>query len=217
MCANPFDEAALTWDQEARRQELADALWGAVKEAVPLARAWRVLDVGCGTGNLTLPLAGTVAYIDGVDASPGMLAVCGEKVEAARAAGRITAEVRTHVVDMEKAASRGVLTGGYDLIVTAMTLHHLSDVAGVLDFFHESLLSGGRFCMMDLLAEPGTFHGAGVAVPHHGFHEADLRRWLARAGFSGVTFRIAHTITKPDANGWPVQYPVFLVTAIRSE
>lgn len=217
MSGNRFDEAAQTWDQEPRRRELAEALWTALRKAVPLERHWRVLDVGCGTGGLTLPLAGEVAEVEGVDASPGMLAVCGVKVEAARAAGRITAAVRLHGVDIQCPDARAALGHGYDLVVTALTMHHLADVPPVLDFFHESLSSGGRLCMMDLVEEPGTFHGAHGDVPHHGFGEARMRAWLDGAGFSACTWTTVHTITKTDASGCPVRYPVFLATATRSE
>lgn len=45
-------------------------------------RGGRVLDAGCGTGRLTLPLLRAGLAVDGVDITPGMLDVCRRKVEA---------------------------------------------------------------------------------------------------------------------------------------
>ncbi|MEM9416170.1 MAG: class I SAM-dependent methyltransferase [Planctomycetota bacterium] len=42
----------------------------------------RVLELGCGTGRVLLPLAEHVALIYGLDISPAMLAICDKKLEA---------------------------------------------------------------------------------------------------------------------------------------
>lgn len=43
----------------------------------------RVLELGCGTGRVLLPLIECCGYIEGVDHSEGMLKICGDKLEAA--------------------------------------------------------------------------------------------------------------------------------------
>jgi SAM-dependent methyltransferase len=43
----------------------------------------RVLELGCGTGRVLVPLAGAAGYIHGVDHSPSMLEVCRQKLELA--------------------------------------------------------------------------------------------------------------------------------------
>jgi SAM-dependent methyltransferase len=58
--------------------------------AVALARGGRVLDAGCGTGRLMLPLLRSGAQVDGVDVTPGMIERCRSKV----AAEGYTAELR---------------------------------------------------------------------------------------------------------------------------
>lgn len=50
------------------------------------AQGGRVLEVACGTGRVLVPLAAAGHEIVGVDASPAMLALAGEKLEAAGAA-----------------------------------------------------------------------------------------------------------------------------------
>jgi len=43
-----------------------------------------VLELGCGTGRILVPLAHSCAYIQGIDSSPAMLDICRERLEAAR-------------------------------------------------------------------------------------------------------------------------------------
>ena len=42
-----------------------------------------VLELGCGTGRVMVPLAESCGYIHGVDSSEGMLAICSEKLSTA--------------------------------------------------------------------------------------------------------------------------------------
>lgn len=56
--------------------------------------ATRVLELGCGTGRIMVPLAATAGYVHGMDHSAAMLALCREKLEAANiSASRAQAEV----------------------------------------------------------------------------------------------------------------------------
>lgn len=52
------------------------------KEHVPHPAA-RVLELGCGTGRVLIPLAGVCGFIQGIDSSEAMLAICREKLGAA--------------------------------------------------------------------------------------------------------------------------------------
>jgi SAM-dependent methyltransferase len=64
------------------------------KSLVPSPEA-RVLELGCGTGRVLVPLAGACGYIHGLDLSEAMIAMCRRKLEAAGiAATRARAEVK---------------------------------------------------------------------------------------------------------------------------
>ena len=43
-----------------------------------------ILELGCGTGRVTIPLAGSCSYIHGIDRSSSMIALCQEKLENAK-------------------------------------------------------------------------------------------------------------------------------------
>ena len=57
----------------------------------------RVLELGCGTGRVLVPLAESVIYMHGVDHSPAMLALCRRKLEAAKISTR---RARVEVADI---------------------------------------------------------------------------------------------------------------------
>ncbi len=42
-----------------------------------------ILELGCGTGRVTLPLAGQCGFIQGIDLSPAMVGICQDKLRAA--------------------------------------------------------------------------------------------------------------------------------------
>ena len=85
----------------------------------------------------------------------------------------------------------------FDLIYTAMTLHHVPDTDHILRVFHDLLKPGGTLCIADLDQEDGSFHGPEVDV-HHGFDQADLSLRAAKAGFADMQFQTVFSITKEN-------------------
>ncbi|MGH7450875.1 MAG: class I SAM-dependent methyltransferase [bacterium] len=57
----------------------------------------QVLELGCGTGRVTVPLAASCGHIHGVDLSPAMIAICRQKLEKANLG---VAKVRVEVGDI---------------------------------------------------------------------------------------------------------------------
>ena len=196
-----FDARAQTWDDDPRRRKLAESIFAALEQAVPLRADMAALDYGAGTGLLALALAARVRRVLAVDSSAGMLAVLAEK---ARAGG--CANVETLRADF---ATDALPAGPFDLVASAMTLHHVADVEGLLRTFFALLAPGGRIALADLDAEDGSFHGPNAAGVHHlGFDRAALARQCAAAGFADVRFSDA---ARNEKNGRT--YSVFLVAA----
>ena len=77
-----FDARAQTWDDDPRRRKLAESIFAALAQAVPLRAEWTALDYGAGTGLLALALAARVRRVLAVDSSAGMLAVLADKARA---------------------------------------------------------------------------------------------------------------------------------------
>jgi len=204
--ANHFDARSRQWDENPVFQQRGLKIADAVRKTVPLRRDMNALDYGCGTGLLSFPLKDELATILLADSSSGMLEVVAEKI-AAQGVGNMTPMKLDLLTDPAP-------TQKFDLIVTAMTLHHVPDTDHILRVFHDLLNPGGYLCIADLDQEDGSFHGPEVDV-YHGFDQADLGRRTALAGFSDPQFQTVFTITKERETG-AQDYPVFLMTARRA-
>ena len=201
-----FDSKASQWDDNPVFRERGLKIADAIRKAVPLHRNMNALDYGCGTGLLSFPLKDELGTILLADSSGGMLEVVNEKIAALGVTNMATLQLDLLA---DPAPSER-----FDLIVTAMTLHHVPDTDHILRIFHDLLQPGGYLCIADLDQEDGSFHGPEVDV-HHGFDQADLGRRAAQAGFAGMQFQTVFSIAKEHATGTR-DYPVFLMTARRA-
>jgi 2-polyprenyl-3-methyl-5-hydroxy-6-metoxy-1,4-benzoquinol methylase len=201
-----FDGVARGWDEEPRRVQLAADVTEAIRRAARLDPGTEALDLGCGTGLVTLALAPHVAAITGIDGSAEMLAVLSAKI---RAAG--LENVRTARIDLDGADPLG---GPYDLAVSSMTLHHVRAVDALLARLFAAVRPGGQVALADLEPDGGAFHDDNAGVFHLGFDPADLARRLERAGFADARTSLATTMTKESA-GVPREFRIFLATAAK--
>jgi 2-polyprenyl-3-methyl-5-hydroxy-6-metoxy-1,4-benzoquinol methylase len=201
-----FVARARQWDGDPEFIERGRKIGAAIRARIPLSKAMRALDVGCGTGQLSLPLAGELGHITCIDTSQGMLKVLEEKV-AARHIGNVT----TALHDL---AGAGLGGRRFDLIMSSMTLHHIKDTGAILAAFAAHLVPGGWLCIADLDREDGSFHGAGVDV-HHGFDRPALAQAASASGFEDISFDTVLAIAKAQ-EGVTREYPVFLLSARKS-
>lgn len=201
-----FDSKARQWDDNPLFRERGLMIAEAIRKAVPLRRDMSALDYGCGTGLLSFPLRDELGTILMADSSSGMLEVVNEKI-AAQGVSNMTTLQLDLLADPPPAQR-------FDLIVTAMTLHHVPDTDHILRIFHDLLQPGGTLCIADLDQEDGSFHGQEVDV-HHGFDRTALSRRAAQAGFADVHFQTVFSIAKERESGTQ-DYPVFLMTARRA-
>jgi tRNA (cmo5U34)-methyltransferase len=127
--------------------------------------AERIVELGCGTGNVSLRLAGRWpdARLTLVDAAAEMIELTRARLEkaypqTARSARFVAA--RFEDLDLDPA--------GHDLAVASLSLHHVQDIAHVYPRLAESLVIGSRFVMLD-----------GVRGETDLIHEIHMKRWAA--------------------------------------
>jgi 2-polyprenyl-3-methyl-5-hydroxy-6-metoxy-1,4-benzoquinol methylase len=199
-----FDDQAATWDDDPGHEQRQLAVAKAIKEAVSLSPQMSAVDVGGGTGRLSIILADLVGSVVVTDPSAGMVQVARERIEAAGLTDRLRA------VQADLATDR--LDGAYDVVWSSMALHHVQNPDELLRSLAALLVSGGRLLIADLDEDlDGGFHADKVDFDgHHGFNRQRLAEQLARAGFRDVNFVDATTILKNDR-----EFGVFLCTATK--
>ncbi|MFD6287611.1 class I SAM-dependent methyltransferase [Streptomyces sp. NPDC060205] len=96
----------------------------------------RILDAGCGSGPLTAALRDRGAFVTGIDASAGMVAL---------ARRRLGDDVALHVADLSDRLP--FEDGAFDDVIASLVLHYLEDWGPTLDELRRVLRPGGRLIM----------------------------------------------------------------------
>lgn len=201
-----FDKEAANWDEAPWRFKMIHDIAQAIIDTGIINSDMNVLDFGCGTGLLTLQLQPLVRSITGVDSSAGMLEVLQRKVESQK-----LTNVKTQLLNVEEGDR---MEGGFDLIVSSMTLHHIKDIEGLFNHFKQGTVSDGYLCLADLDSDGGQFHQDNQGVFHFGFDRAGLRQTLEEAGFDVIQMQTATEVIKVIPEGTR-KFSIFLITAHR--
>ena len=146
-----------------------------------------LLDVGCGTGGVTIPAklqVGKNGRVAGIDPAPEMIAVARRK---AKRAG-VEIDFRVGVIE-----SLPFPDATFDVVTSSLMMHHLPEhvqVKGLAEIWR-ALKPGGRILIADMMRLGTSFpkrffmlalqHGHGVQ-----FGIEDLPKLLREAGFEKV-------------------------------
>lgn len=143
-----FEEIADVYDPMNRVLTLG--LWGRWQKAfdrfVPVREGMRLLDVGCGTGDLTLRLArrvGPAGMVTGLDLTPAMLAVGRKKVLAQGLEDRV-------ILIEGNALSLPFADGTFDGVTAGFSLRNMTDLDGALREMFRVLKPGGFAVSLDV-------------------------------------------------------------------
>jgi predicted TPR repeat methyltransferase len=199
-----FDQRAASWDDNPEHVRRAVAIAEAIRAEVPLDASTRVLEYGAGTGLVSEALRDHVGTLTLADPSLGMREVVQSKIDAGTLPG-------ARVWDLDLAVGSAPAGERFDVVVTVMTLHHITDLTPVLVGFAELLEPGGYLCVADLEQEDGSFHGDDFHG-HRGFARDSLTAALVASGFSEPRFSTPYRIERDGT-----AYPVFLAVSSLSD
>ena len=126
------------------------AVTAAVLQAARVHPGQVVADLGCGTGQVSLPLARAGAEVIAVDVSPAMI----RQLEAAARNGRVP-NLSGVALPIEELSLPG---GSVDLIVSSYALHHLRDAdkSRLVAAAYGWLRPGGQLIVADMMFGRGA-------------------------------------------------------------
>lgn len=217
---NRFDEAAATWDDD-HKLERTRRVAALLRERLPLTDTDRVLDVGAGTGQLSLHLADAVGDVVVTDASEGMVAQARHNIAAAGLSDRMEA------LQLDLTTDDILAPSSFDGVWSMLAFHHVPALEDLLACVRDALRPGGWLAIVDLdRDEGGEFHAhvGDDFEGHHGFDRENLRRLLEAVGFVDVETSDAGVVDREleggdpedgDHDGRTRAFPMFLVTATR--
>ncbi len=104
----------------------------------------KVLDIGCGTGLLSLKfLEKADCSITGIDSSQEMLSLFSSKIKQLNLTDRVT-------LKLEDASALDFKPNTFDIAASTVALHHLKNKQPTINKIHNILKPGGRFVLGDI-------------------------------------------------------------------
>lgn len=191
-------QQALQYDMPAKLYQALQARLAARPGA-----AWRVLDLGCGTGLMAGPLAPHAGHMVGVDLSGRMLAQAAQK-------GVYQRLVQDDIVTM----MRGEPDAAHDLIVGADVFVYLGDLDAVFEQVRRLLADGGVFAFSaEGLGDDEALDGRAFVLRTSGRYahtQAALHHWARR---HGLDVALLETTTQRLDQGQPIWGHMALMTS----
>ena len=203
---NYFDEVANEWDTPTRK-ERAKELAQALLTKLGTVKALTALEIGCGTGLLSMCMAKDWKEISCMDTAEKMRSVLDEKIKKSN-----TNNVKVIGEELEVLMQSGVQ---YDVIFSSMVFHHIMNLELELQMIRHLLKSGGRVAVIDLDEDGGRFHENEKDFNgHNGFNRTAFEKMLSRNGFYNIEMETVHT-GKKDLGLESIDYSLFLCIAVK--
>jgi ArsR family transcriptional regulator len=165
------------------RQLVPGRSWAAWARALGhLLPAWRVADLGCGDGYLTIEASRWASRVVAIDRSRPVL-------ERARALARRRGvrNITWRQGEIERVPLRD---GSVDLAILSQALHHAADPAAAAAEAARIVAPGGRVLVLDLREHDQEWVTARLGDRWRGFSDATLARLLKQAGLSDVNITV---------------------------
>lgn len=238
-----FNAEAANWDnnpsvQEATRlafdtlQPLITSL--ADQKRTATNNGLNVLEVGCGTGLLTLRVAPLVQQIVAVDTAEGMIDMLQSKIAATDPPStnilplcQLLEDPEDPVLPSADAAAPAGRRQKFDLILSHLVMHHVPDLRPFLQTLLGCLVPGGRVALTDFEdfgPEAIKFHPPSKleGVERHGIPRGWIADLMREVGFEQVRVSVGWTLEKniedwPDSTTKTAPFPFLVCEGVRSE
>jgi ubiquinone/menaquinone biosynthesis C-methylase UbiE len=198
-----FNNEATSWDTE-KRIKRAELIAKEISDQIDIKKTDCALEFGCGTGLISFNLCDKVKEITCIDIAQGMIDVLNRKIKQYQIPNMVGQQLDIN--------NKQPLLPTYDLIYTAMALHHTIDIKTTLENLSLLLKKGGCLCIVELDEDDGSFHKEEEKFTgHHGFNQEELEGILEKRDFEQVK---SHTFyeDKKMVEQVSVNYSLFIMT-----
>lgn len=203
---NEFDLKALNWDDNPLFIERSKHIADKIIEHVPLNKNMIAYEYGCGTGLISFNMISLVNHFTLADSSDGMLEVLKQKIQ--------KFDIRSMTVIKTDLVTDNITEDRFDLIYTALTLHHVMDISVLFSKFYGMLNQNAYLSIADLDTEDGDFHGDSF-TGHKGFDREYMKKMFESTGFVDVKAETCYKIVREGEGGIRKEYPIFLMTGMK--
>ncbi|EGU0165207.1 class I SAM-dependent methyltransferase [Vibrio parahaemolyticus] len=175
--AQDWDGLAKNWESNPATEQFAQSVFAQLQQLTQLDGI-KVLDFGCGTGQLSQLLSPIVKDIVALDASEAMIEELDKKE-------LLNVEPVVDALSRGLVAQHPAFRGQFDLVVASSVLAFVDDVEASLDIAHSLLNEGSYFVHFDWVAES----------EQDGFTLSRSENALSNAGFVDVEAKKVFDIT----------------------
>ncbi|MGR5133787.1 class I SAM-dependent DNA methyltransferase [Vibrio alfacsensis] len=175
--AQDWDGLAKNWESNPATEQFAQSVFAQLQQLTQLDGI-KVLDFGCGTGQLSQLLSPFVKDIVALDASEAMIEELDKKELS-------NVEPVVDALSRGLAAQHPAFRGQFDLVVASSVLAFVDDVETSLEISRSLLNKGGHFVHFDWVAQSSK----------EGFTLAKSEKALINAGFKDVESKEVFEIT----------------------
>ncbi|KAJ1036380.1 hypothetical protein NDA13_000260 [Ustilago tritici] len=214
-----FDAEAATWDSKPEVVESSRLCLQAIlshQEHFPNLASSDILEIGCGTGLLTLPLAQHVQSIVALDTAQGMIDMLNSKLAKQGVQGKVEAKVKL-LEDSEDSVLGGKK---FDAVVSHLVFHHVPNMAELVHVMKGTLKQGGRLWISDFEddgVQAEAFHPKDkhAGVERHGLKRTEMEQILNKAGFKDIQVFESFKMDKEIEAGGIQSFPFLAITGTR--
>ena len=199
---NQFNTLANTWDDNTNRINYSEAIGDYISAHINKEQRLQAIEVGAGTGTLSVLLEKHFSRIDLLDSAKAMIEETTKKLEKSNI---------YHLTPIHGYINTFKAKVEYDVVYSAMFLHHIIETDIVLSKLGNLLTKGGKLFLCDLYTEDGRFHpNTTEGVYHHGFDPDTIANMLKTIGFAINNIETIYNFDRHDR-----LYPMFLIEATK--
>ena len=200
---NHFSTLAQKWDDNPNRIRYSEAISAYIRKRIDRDQRLTALELGAGTGTLSIMLEKEFSRIDLLDGTLEMVD---------RMQTKLKEMGLYHLVPVHQSFEEFNPIKTYDVVYSAMFLHNIIDTEFVLKRLYDLTNGSGKVFLCDLYSEDGRFHPhTAEGVYHHGFDPDDLANRMKKIGFTINNIQTVYNFDKNDR-----LYPMFVIEGTKA-